>query len=45
MSKVGYDGVVSVEEFLMLGIELEFIEGIGFDKGFLLVYFVIDFDN
>lgn len=45
MSKVGHDGVVSVEESSTLGTELEFTEGIGFDKGFLSAYFVTDFDN
>ncbi|OBF80516.1 chaperonin GroL [Mycobacterium sp. 852002-51163_SCH5372311] len=44
MSKVGHDGVVSVEESSTLGTELEFTEGVGFDKGFLSAYFVTDFD-
>ena len=45
MSKVGHDGVVSVEESSTLGTELEFSEGVGFDKGFLSAYFVTDFDS
>ncbi|WP_373198758.1 chaperonin GroEL [Mycobacterium marinum] len=44
MSKVGHDGVVSVEESSTLGTELEFTEGVGFDKGYLSAYFVTDFD-
>ncbi|MDR3656584.1 MAG: chaperonin GroEL [Mycobacterium sp.] len=45
MSKVGADGVVSVEESSTLSTELEFTEGVGFDKGFLSAYFVTDFDS
>jgi chaperonin GroEL len=45
MSKVGHDGVVSVEESSTVGTELEFTEGVGFDKGFLSAYFVTDFDS
>ena len=45
MSKVGTDGVVSVEESSTLSTELEFTEGVGFDKGFLSAYFVTDFDS
>ena len=45
MNKVGHDGVVSVEESSTLGTELEFTEGVGFDKGFLSAYFVTDFDS
>ncbi|HUH71260.1 MAG TPA: chaperonin GroEL [Mycobacterium sp.] len=44
MTKVGHDGVVSVEESSTLTTELEFTEGIGFDKGYLSAYFVTDFD-
>ncbi|GJO23706.1 60 kDa chaperonin 1 [Mycobacterium marinum] len=44
MSKVGHDGVVSVEESSTLGTDLEFTEGVGFDKGYLSAYFVTDFD-
>src|SRR5689334_5559727 len=45
MSKVGHDGVVSVEESSTLGTELEFTEGVGFDKGFISAYFITDFDS
>ena len=44
MTKVGHDGVVSVEESSTLNTELEITEGVGFDKGFLSAYFVTDFD-
>ncbi|GAA1656255.1 60 kDa chaperonin 2 [Mycolicibacterium murale] len=45
MTKVGSDGVVSVEESSTLHTELEVTEGVGFDKGFLSAYFVTDFDS
>ena len=45
MSKVGVDGVVSVEESSTMNTELEFTEGVGFDKGFLSAYFVTNFDS
>jgi chaperonin GroEL len=44
MTKVGGDGVVSVEESSTLDTELQITEGVGFDKGFLSAYFVTDFD-
>jgi chaperonin GroEL len=44
MTKVGHDGVVSVEESSTMDTELEFTEGVGFDKGFISAYFVTDFD-
>ncbi len=44
MTKVGADGVVSVEESSTMNTELEFTEGVGFDKGYLSAYFVTDFD-
>jgi chaperonin GroEL len=44
MTRVGHDGVVSVEESSTLSTELEFTEGVGFDKGFLSAYFITDFD-
>jgi chaperonin GroEL len=44
MTKVGHDGVVSVEESSTLDTELEFTEGVGFDKGFISAYFVTDYD-
>ncbi|CAJ1502647.1 chaperonin GroEL [[Mycobacterium] kokjensenii] len=45
MTKVGSDGVVSVEESSTLHTELEITDGVGFDKGFLSAYFVTDFDS
>ena len=45
MTKVGHDGVVTVEESSTLSTELEITEGVGFDKGFLSAYFVTDFDS
>ncbi|MFN8032280.1 MAG: chaperonin GroEL [Mycobacterium sp.] len=45
MTKVGGDGVVSVEESSTVNTELEITEGIGFDKGFISAYFVTDFDS
>jgi len=45
MTKVGADGVVSVEESSTLNTELEITDGVGFDKGFLSAYFVTDFDS
>ncbi|BBY79870.1 chaperonin GroEL [Mycolicibacterium pulveris] len=44
MTKVGHDGVVTVEESSTLDTELEITEGIGFDKGFISAYFITDFD-
>ena len=44
MTRVGADGVVSIEESSTLNTELEVTEGIGFDKGFLSAYFITDFD-
>jgi chaperonin GroEL len=44
MTKVGTDGVVSVEESSTLNTELEITDGVGFDKGFISAYFVTDFD-
>ncbi len=45
MTKVGGDGVVSVEESSTMNTELEITEGIGFDKGFISAYFITDFDS
>ena len=44
MTKVGHDGVVSVEESSTLSTELEITDGVGFDKGFISAYFITDFD-
>ena len=40
--KVGKDGVITVEESNTLGTELEFTEGMQFDKGYISAYFVSD---
>jgi chaperonin GroEL len=45
MTRVGADGVVTVEESSTLNTELDVTEGVGFDKGFLSAYFVTDFDS
>src|SRR5277367_6987593 len=37
--KVGKDGVITVEEAPTMGIELEFTEGMQFDKGYISAYF------
>src|SRR3954470_18830388 len=42
IDKVGKDGVVTVEESNTFGMELEFTEGMQFDKGFISPYFVSD---
>ncbi|HZY57357.1 MAG TPA: chaperonin GroEL, partial [Rubrobacteraceae bacterium] len=42
IDKVGKDGVVNVEESQTFGLELEFTEGMQFDKGYLSPYFVTD---
>jgi chaperonin GroEL len=44
-SKVGKDGVITVEESPALGLELEFTEGMQFDKGYISPYFVTDQDR
>ncbi len=45
IDKVGKDGVVTVEESNTFGLELEFTEGMQFDKGYLSPYFVTDPDR
>jgi chaperonin GroEL len=42
IEKVGKDGVVNVEESQTFGMELEFTEGMQFDKGYISPYFVTD---
>ncbi|MDP8949494.1 MAG: chaperonin GroEL, partial [Actinomycetota bacterium] len=42
IDRVGKDGVVNVEESQTFGMELEFTEGMQFDKGYLSPYFVTD---
>ncbi|WP_314905581.1 chaperonin GroEL [Propionibacterium acidifaciens] len=44
-AKVGKDGVITVEESQTLGTELEFTEGMQFDKGYISPYFVTDQDR
>src|SRR5215831_15058978 len=45
IDKVGKDGVVTVEESNTFGMELDFTEGMQFDKGYLSPYFVTDQDR
>jgi chaperonin GroEL len=42
MDKVGKDGVIAVEESKTFGMEIEFVEGMRFDKGYISPYFVTD---
>ncbi len=41
-SKVGKDGVITVEESPTMGLELQFTEGLQFDKGYISPYFMTD---
>ncbi|HEY9290683.1 MAG TPA: chaperonin GroEL [Microlunatus sp.] len=43
--KVGKDGVITVDESQTFGTELEFTEGMQFDKGYISQYFVTDGDR
>ena len=45
MDKVGKDGVITVEESSTTGLELDFTEGMQFDKGFISPYCVTDSDR
>ncbi|MEX1037594.1 MAG: chaperonin GroEL [Acidimicrobiia bacterium] len=45
MDKVGKDGVITVEEGHTFGLELEFTEGMQFDKGYSSAYFITDTDR
>jgi chaperonin GroEL len=45
IEKVGKDGVVNVEEGQTFGLELEFTEGMQFDKGYISPYLVTDQDR
>jgi chaperonin GroEL len=42
VDKVGKDGVITVEESNTFGMELEFTEGMRFDKGYISMYFMTD---
>ncbi len=44
-SKVGKDGVITVEEATTMGLELDFTEGMQFDKGYISPYFITDQDR
>src|SRR5690242_13947645 len=43
--KVGKDGVITVEESATMGLDLEFTEGLQFDKGYISAYFITDQDR
>ncbi|MBY5164475.1 chaperonin GroEL [Salsipaludibacter albus] len=45
MEKVGKDGVITVEESQTFGMDLDFVEGMQFDKGYLSPYMVTDTDR
>ncbi|WP_037575434.1 chaperonin GroEL [Phaeacidiphilus oryzae] len=45
IDKVGKDGVITVEESQTFGLELDFTEGMQFDKGYLSPYMVTDQDR
>ncbi len=45
MDKVGKDGVITVEDGQTFGIDLEFTEGMQFDKGYISPYFISDPDT
>jgi chaperonin GroEL len=45
MDKVGKEGVITVEESNAFGLELEFTEGMRFDKGYISPYFIGDVER
>ena len=45
IDKVGKDGVITVEESQTFGMEMELVEGMRFDKGYISPYFVSDADR
>jgi len=45
MRKVGNEGVITVEDSQTFGVDLEFTEGMQFDKGYISPYFISDADR
>jgi len=45
IDKVGKDGVITVEESQTFGMEMDLVEGMRFDKGYISPYFVTDSDR
>ena len=45
LKKVGNEGVITVEDSQTFGVELEFTEGMQFDKGYISPYFITDTDR
>jgi chaperonin GroEL len=45
MARVGNEGVITVEDSQTFGVELEFTEGMQFDKGYISPYFITDVDR
>ena len=45
IDKVGKDGVITVEESQTFGMEMDLVEGMRFDKGYISAYFVTDPDR
>ena len=45
MQRVGNEGVITVEDSQTFGVELEFPEGMQFDKGYISPYFITDADR
>ncbi|MCL1594673.1 MAG: chaperonin GroEL [Actinomycetia bacterium] len=45
MRKVGNEGVITVEDSQTFGVDLEFTEGMQFDKGYISPYFITDADR
>jgi chaperonin GroEL len=45
IDKVGKDGVITVEEGQTFGLEMDLVEGMRFDKGYISPYFVTDTDR